>query len=289
MTEKNWTVLELLNWTTPYFQQAQMESSRLAAELLLASVLECQRIELYTRFDHTPTPDQLTAYRELVRRASQHEPVAYLIGVKEFYSLPFIVTPAVLIPRPETELVVDHAVEHLRQLDTPPAVWDVCTGSGCVALATAQQVPTARALATDISADAITIAQANTDALDLSARVTCIQADLLTRPTVFTECERFDVITANPPYVAQDDWVAPSVAYEPEMALYAEDSGLAIIAQLIETAPANLTPGGCLIMEFGMGQAQAIWDMTIRSEEFGTPTILKDHQDIERILIAERK
>ena len=236
MSEKNWTVLKLLSWTTEYFQKAELESPRLLAEMLLSHVLECERIELYTRFEHLPTDAQRATFREFVRRAGQHEPVAYLTGTKEFYSLPMKVTPVVLIPRPETEMLVDLAVTHLRSLGRPGWVWDICTGSGCVALATAQQVPTTTVLATDISTDAVAVAHDNATSLGLADRVTCLQADLLTRPASFDGPEQFDVITANPPYVATGDWVAPSVTREPDLALYAGETGFDIITPLVRSA-----------------------------------------------------
>jgi release factor glutamine methyltransferase len=289
MNDKIWTVLELLNWTTPYFQNAQLDSPRLSAELLLAHVLRCQRIELYTRFDQQPTPDELSAFRDLVKRAASHEPIAYLTGTKEFYSLTFAVTPSVLIPRPETELLVDRALEHLRSLDQPGQVWDACTGSGCVASAIAHNAPNATVLATDICPDAVDVARGNADSLGLADRVTCTQADLLTLPEDWPGDETFDIITANPPYVGSDDWVATSVKHEPDLALYAGANGLDLIARLLKQVPEYLAPDGCFLMEFGQGQTPRIAHLVEQIDALAPPTFQKDHQGIDRILIARLK
>ncbi|RPI61428.1 MAG: peptide chain release factor N(5)-glutamine methyltransferase, partial [Planctomycetaceae bacterium] len=156
-----WTVLKLLNWTKDDFARLDVDEPRLSAEILLAHTLGCKRIELYTRFDYQPTHAQLEQYRQLIQRGRNHEPVAYLVGTKEFFSLKFKVTPDVLIPRPETEMLVVQAVEHLRKLSRAATAWDVCTGSGCVAVAIASQVKEATVLATDISPAALRIAREN--------------------------------------------------------------------------------------------------------------------------------
>ncbi len=147
--KKRWTVLSLINWTSEYLAKAQIDNSRLAAEILLAHVLGCERIELYTRFDSEPPEDQRTQFRQLVLRAAGHEPIAYLVGKKEFYSIELKVTPDTLIPRPETEILVEQTLKCLANLDRPGFVWDVGTGSGCVAIAVAANNPDVMVLATD--------------------------------------------------------------------------------------------------------------------------------------------
>ena len=149
-----WTVLKLLDWTRKHFEQAGVESPRLCAEVLLGHCLDRPRVQLYAQFDYSPTPAELAQYRQFVRRSAEGEPVAYLVGKKEFYSLEILVTPDVLIPRPETELLVDQAVAHLRSLSGEGFVWDVCTGSGCVAVGVARNAPQAQVLATDLSEQA---------------------------------------------------------------------------------------------------------------------------------------
>jgi release factor glutamine methyltransferase len=282
-----WTVLRLLDWTKGHFQRKDVHDPRLAAEILLAHVLGCERIELYARFNYEPTAEQLQQYRELVKRAGDHEPVAYLTGKKEFYSLPILVTADVLIPRPETEILVEQALEFLPA-DGEPSAWDACTGSGCVAMAIAANAPTARVLATDISPEAVAVAQRNAEALELVDRVRCMEADMAELPGQAGEMAPFDVITANPPYVTRGDWVAPSVEHEPEIALYADDEGLAQLRRLFEQAPAHLKPGGVLISEFSFNQGQAVREIVDASGAFDDATYLMDHQGLERTVVARR-
>ncbi len=288
-TDRNWTVLRLINWTKDYFAKAGIESPRLAAEVLLAHVLQCKRIDLYARFEHVPEPDELAAYRELVARASKHEPVAYLVGHKEFYSIELKVTPDVLIPRPETEMLVGEAIAHVKQLSKPARIWDVCTGSGCVAVAIASQVADAEVLATDVSPKAIEVAAENAAAHDLTGRVRCRQADLLALPADCEAWSRLDVLTANPPYVAEDEDVAEDVRHEPDVALYAGQDGLAVIRPLLARAPELIVAGGLLAMEFSFSQADAVRELIIAGGGFDEPRILRDHQGIERVAVARRK
>ncbi|MHC4563667.1 MAG: peptide chain release factor N(5)-glutamine methyltransferase [Planctomycetota bacterium] len=285
-TSAPWTVLRLLNWTQEYFGNAHLDSPRLCAEMLLAHVLGCQRIELYARFDQVPPQEKLTEYRELVRRAAGYEPVAYLVGEKEFYSLRFRVTADVLIPRPETEILVAEAVDHLKALGRPGLMWDVCTGSGCVAVAAAKQFDNLTVLATDVSEAAVVIAAENAAAHGLGERVHCRQADLLAVPADREDLSGFDVITANPPYVADGEEVAESVRHEPVGALRAGADGLDVIRPLIAAAPEYLAAGGALILEFGCGQADAVRDLIVAAGRFDEPRILKDHQGIERTAVA---
>jgi len=284
--DQPWTVLRLLNWTKDYFAQVGVDSPRLTAEVLLAHVLDCQRIELYAKFAHQPDEPQRATFRQLVKRAAAHEPAAYLLGYKEFYSLRFAVTADVLIPRNETELIVTQAAAHLRSLERATTMWDACTGSGCIAVALAKQIDNVTVLATDLSPKAVAVAQSNVEAHDLTTRVRCMEADLLTRPAGANLPERFDVITANPPYVAAGDEIGPEVRHEPKMALYAGDDGLAALTRIIEQAPAILQSGGPLIMEFGHTQADAVRDLVARSGAFAEPKILRDLQGIERTVVA---
>ena len=284
-----WTVLRLLDWTKGYLERADVESPRLCAEILLADSLACKRMELYTRHDYQPNEQQLTAFREKVKKAAEGQPTAYLVGRKEFYSLTFRVTPAVLIPRPETELLVDHAVEHLRSLSGSTTCWDVCTGSGCVAAAVAKHAPGATVLATDISPEVIAVARENIETLGLAGRVTCAVADLLIAPEEWTGEAFFDAITANPPYVADGDEVGRGVEYEPAGALRAGAEGLDVLQPLIAAVPARLKPGGVFCVEFGQGQADAVRDWIVATGAMEEPTILRDSQAIERAAVTKKK
>ena len=287
--DQPWTVLRLINWTKDYFVRAGISDARLAAEMLLAHVLKCRRIELYTRFEYLPTPDELKAYRELIARAKQHEPVAYLVGEKEFYSLPMKVTGEVLVPRPETEALVSEAVGYLRTLGRPGRVWDVCTGSGCVAVAIAWQAKDAAVLATDVSPTAIEVAAQNVAAHKVGDRVRCRQADLLSLPPDCEDWRQCDVMTANPPYIGQGDPVAEEVRHEPPVALFAGPEGLDLIRPLVAGAGAFLAAGGKFVMEFGFTQADAVRDLIVATGAFAEPKILRDHQEIERVAVATRR
>lgn len=287
--EQQWTVLKLLDWTKEFFARSGVDSPRLAAEVLLAHTLGCQRIELYARFDQTPDDTQRGEFRELVRRAAEHQPIAYLVGYKEFYSLRMKVTPDVLVPRSESEMLVSEAVAHLRPLQRNTNAWDVCTGSGCIAVALAGQVSSVRVLATDISAAAVAVAAENAAAHGVADRVECRTSDLLSLPDDCAEMAPFDVITANPPYVADGDEVADSVRYEPAVALFAGRDGLDFLRPIVADAPGFLRGGGALIIEFGLGQADAVRDMVASGGAFGEPRILRDHQRIERCAVARRR
>jgi len=281
--------LRLLNWTKDYLARAGLDEPRLAAEVLLAHVLGCQRIDLYTRFSYEPTPEQLDAFRQLVQRAHKLEPVAYLVGEKEFYSLRFKVTPDVLVPRAETEMLVAEAVSHLSRLGRPGRVWDACTGSGCIAVATASCVKDALVLATDISPSAIAMAEENAAVNKVADRVRCRVANLLTLPEDCADLKDFDVITANPPYVADNQMVTETVLHEPSIAVHAGPEGLDFIRPIVSDAPKFLAAGGILVMEYGYAQADDVRDLIVATGAFQEPRILKDVQGIERSTVAARK
>ena len=284
-----WTVLRLLDWTREYFETAGVDQPRLAAEVLLAHALQCQRIELYARFNHQPDEQCRASFRKLVKQAAEHRPIAYLVGGKEFYSLRFKVTPDVLIPRPETEILVAEAIRHLRAPGRPAAIWDVCTGCGCVAVAVASQVPDVTVLATDVSEAALAVAAENAAVHGAAGRVQVGKADLLTLPEDWHGPQAFDAITANPPYVAEGDPVGESVKHEPRLALYAGRDGLDFIRPMVAAAPGFLASGGALIMEFGYRQGGAVRALIAETGAFGEPKVLMDHQAIERAVVAVRR
>jgi release factor glutamine methyltransferase len=287
--EGPWTVLKLLNWTRDYFTEAGLDDPRLSAEVLLAAVLKCPRVQLYARFEYQPTEQELAAFRAWVRRARAYEPIAYLVGEKEFYSLRFKVTPDVLVPRAETEAIVSEAITHLRRAKGPTRMWDVCTGSGCVAIATAHQVPQVNVLGTDISAAAVALATANAAAHGLAERVRFRVADLLALPEDCHAMAPFDVIAANPPYVAEHQMISETVKHEPQVAIHGGADGLDFLRRLIPDAPAMIAPGGALVLEFGFTQADAVVELLVATGSFDPPRVLRDHQGIERSVVAIRR
>ena len=199
-----WTIQKLLNWITDYFTEKSLDSPRLCAEMLLAETLGLRRIDLYTRFDQPVSQQDRDRLRDLVKRAADHEPVQYLIGKTEFYSMQFQVSPAVLIPRPETELLVERAIEYLRSRTGKQFICDLCTGSGCIAAAIAKNHPDCRVIATDICSDALEIAAANIEKHNLTEKVELLQGDLSSRssptstPTNSTLSSRIHLTSARP-------------------------------------------------------------------------------------------
>ncbi|HKA91261.1 MAG TPA: peptide chain release factor N(5)-glutamine methyltransferase [Haliangiales bacterium] len=246
-----WTPLKVLAWTTGKFAERGIGSARLDAEVLLAHALGTSRVGLYTGFDKPLQEEELAAYRELVRRRLAGEPVAYLVGQKEFWSLPLRVDPRVLIPRQDTETLVEVA---LRRAPSAARIADVATGSGAVALALAKERPGAMVVATDVSEDALAVARANAGALGLAVRF--VAGDLLAP----LAGERFDLVVGNPPYVPSGDLagLAPEVGREPRAALDGGPDGLALVRRLVAAAPAALADGGVLALEHGFDQGEAV-------------------------------
>lgn len=245
-----WTKKRLLEWTTDYLTQNGSDSARLDAEVLLAEALECQRIQLYTSFDEVPSEDQLAKFRGWIRERAAGKPVAYLVGHREFYSLPFRVNEHVLIPRSETELLVTLAIDFLATSGSEtPLVCDVGTGSGCVAVAIAKNNPKAKITALDISPDAIELAAHNAQANGVSERIQFTQSDLFES---ISESQTFDLVVSNPPYVGlreKEDLPRDVRDHEPHLALFAGDRGTDIISRLVQQTAARLNPGGMLLFE----------------------------------------
>jgi len=252
-----WTVLELVRWTQKHFETLGIGTSRLDAECLLAFALGVSRLQLYLEFDKPVLPLERDRFRALVRRRGKERvPVAYLTGTKEFWSLPLHVTPDVLIPRPDTEILVAAALEYLPDAETAASVLDVGTGSGAIALALAKERPKLRVTATDLSRAALDIARRNAQDLALSAQICFLEGDLF-EPV---SGQRFDLIAANLPYVAERDrdTLAPELAYEPHEALFAGVEGLAALERFARTLPAVLNEGGVVIMEIAPEQAAQV-------------------------------
>ncbi len=265
--QRNWTVLELLRWTTDYFQRQGIESARLDAELLLAHALESERLRLYIEHDKPVLPAERDRFRELVRRRAQERvPVSILLGEREFWSLAFKVTKDVLTPRPDTETLVEAALSKLKgQRPAGSAaegrwrILDLGTGSGAIALSLASELPDADITATDLSEAALQIAAENADRLQHGERVRFLHGDLFDP----VAGERFDIVVSNPPYVARKDAksLPPELAHEPEMALFAGEDGLDVIRRLVAGAGERLSPGGWLMMELSPEQAGTVEQM----------------------------
>ncbi len=286
--EESWTILRLLNWTADFLKKKGSESPRLDAEVLLAKVLDCERVRLYTHYDNEVGAHERAAFRELVRRRAEGAPVAYLVGRKEFFSLRLSVSPAVLIPRPDTETVV---VEFLNQLKDRPEVVavDVGTGSGAIALACARQHKSARLLATDISPEALAVARQNAEALKLADRVTFFEGDLL-EPVAMRG--PFDAVLSNPPYIPTGEiaGLEPGVRdNEPHLALDGGDDGLRVAARLIDQAVPLLKPGGFLLLEIGSAQEGPVRALIGAHPELILAPTIRDAAQHPRVVRAVRE
>jgi release factor glutamine methyltransferase len=268
------TAREVLLRSASWLRQRGFESARLEAELLLAHVLGVDRVTLYVHADRPLDDAELEGCRALLRRRGEGEPVAYLTGRREFYGLELKVNRAVLVPRPETELLVDRA----REI-APRRLLDVGTGSGCIAVACAVRMPGAAVTATEVSAAALEVARENAARHGVADRIRFLQGDLF---APVPGDERFDLIASNPPYVAEGQ--ARDVArHEPREALYAGPEGLDVIARLLDGAPSRLAPTGTLLVEIGEDQAAAALDLArarferveVRRDLAGLPRVLE--------------
>jgi release factor glutamine methyltransferase len=247
---ERWTVLKILQWTTGYFADKRIESARLEAELLLAATLDMDRVGLYVNFERPLDAVELTSFREKVQRRAQREPVQYILGETEFWSLPFSVGPAVLVPRADTEVLVEEA---LARFGDSATILDVGTGSGAIAIALAHEKPQAQVTALDCSESALEVAGENASRNGVEQRVDFVVGDLAVLPQ-----GPFDMVVSNPPYIPSGDWqgLMPEVRdYEPRLALDGGDDGLGAYRQLAVQAEKILTPGGWLLVEVGIGQA----------------------------------
>jgi release factor glutamine methyltransferase len=287
--EDSWTVGKLLTWTTEYLARRGAESPRLDAEVLLAHALGCERVQLYTRYEREVEEGARARYRELVKRRWEGMPVAYLVGRKEFFSLPFRVTPAVLIPRPDTELVVTTFLDMFRdRLDPPPLAVDVGTGSGCIAIACAHRHKSVRFLAVDQSPEALEVARGNAIPAGVSDRIEWVAGDLLAPVEARGP---FDAILANPPYIPTDEiaTLEPGVRdYEPSAALDGGADGLCVVARLIEQAGGLLRPGGVLILEIGTAQEGPVRGLIDQRGVFEVAPTLRDAANHPRVVWARR-
>jgi len=289
--DQPWTIGRLLGWTADYLKQNGAESPRLDAEILLAEARGCQRIDLYTAYDEPASDEIRIAFRELVRRRSEGTPVAYLVGRREFYSLNFRVTPDVLIPRPETELLVVAALDRAKQASSPSgiAIADVGTGSGIIAICLAKNLPTARLTATDISEAALRVAAENVARHDVTDQVELIESDLLAAVPVD---RRYDIIASNPPYVRADemDALPPDVRdHEPRQALLAGPAGTELIERLTAQAADRLLPSGWLLLEISPTIVDAVEALFDHDDRFERHTTIKDLAGLPRIIQVQRR
>ena len=288
--QKRWTVLALLQWTRQFLGKKGVESPRLEAEVLLAHVLGWDRVKLYTQFDHVVPADKLAAFKELIVQRAAHRPTQYILGRCEFMSLEFRVTPAVLIPRPETELLVEALVARARTM-AAARVLDLGTGSGCIAIAAAKALPAAEVWAVDSSADAIRVAEENARlhgliGQDGPQRLRLLQGDLFEPVRGLA----FDFVASNPPYVSEAEWqtLTPEVRdYEPKAALLGGPDGLDVYRRILPESVNFLAPGGRVLLELPAGKSEGV--RRLAPPPLVAEETLRDYQGIERVLVLRRE
>lgn len=258
-SKEPWTLLRVLDWTTQRFTDARLAAPRLEAQVLLGKVLGLTRVQLYTQFDRPLTDDELAGYRGLIKRRLAGEPAAYLIGEQEFWSVPFAVDASVLIPRRDTETVIEVVLDAIVAAEraTPRRVLDLCTGSGALAVVLAKELPGAQVIATDVSPAAIAVARANADTAGVGDRVELRVGDLWA--AVAAEAP-FDLIVANPPYIRTGELATLSaeVRHEPVVALDGGADGLAVIRPIVAGLAAHAAEAAVVAIEHGFEQGAEV-------------------------------
>lgn len=282
---QTWTVGALVKWATDDFQARGIESPRLDAELIVAHALAITRTQVIIDAQRPLADVELAKLRALVKRRRAREPMAYLLGQREFYGRVFKVDKRVLVPRPDTETLVDVALERTRACSMSMRLLDLCTGSGCVAITLARERPTSRVTATDVSADALAVARANAQRLG-AYNVAFVEGDLYA-PVAGA---RFDVITANAPYIATSEiaTLMPDVRdFEPRLALDGGADGLDLVRRIVADAHGVLVPGGVLALEVGAGEAPAVAAL-LSEHGFASVDVRRDYGKIERVVSGAR-
>ncbi|QDU32159.1 Release factor glutamine methyltransferase [Poriferisphaera corsica] len=287
-TVSTWTTSALLRWTTQHFEKKSIDHPRLSAEMLLAYVIGCERLRLYMDPDRPASELERATLRTLVERASEHEPVDYLVGHAPFFSMMFDVTRDTLIPRPSTETLVEHVIQHARVTPgfTTPLIADICTGSGIIAICLAKHIKDARVIATDISAPALEVAKRNAEKHDVADRIDFRLGNLL-EPL---QGERFHYLCSNPPYIPDNEWDVLDrnvKEYEPEIALRGGPDGLDFLTPLITQGRDLLYTPGQIVLEIAAAHNRSIQQLADGTNRYANTRVLPDHEALPRILIAD--
>jgi len=284
---KTWTVLDLIGWTEAYFRKNGLVTPRLDAEVLLSFVLQKSRLQLYLSFEMPVFPDHLAIFRQLVQKRKEHTPISYLTNCREFMSLDFYVDQRVLIPRPETEILVEYVLDQTSRDDLPTLV-DIGTGSGAIAVSLAFNRPDWQITATDISLDALAVAETNAIRHRTQNQIEFRSGNLLS--AVANSVGGFDWVVSNPPYISsqQYDQLPPDVQnYEPKLALLSKPDGLQLVRQLIQLAPKYLKPNGRLAIEIGKDQRSDVETLVHRSNQYQKIDFIPDLAGIDRVLVVQ--
>lgn len=294
MTYKRWTIQEILNVTAEFLKDKGIESPRLCAEVLLAHQLKKSRVEIYLEFDQLLNSSEIAGYRSLIRRRLKREPVQYITGHQEFWSLDFLVSPAVLIPRPETEVLVEEAIKIKKNNLLPdsdqPKILDLGTGSGAIAITLAKEIGSATIWAGDIASEALAVARDNAKHHNINnSRINFYQGDLwqpFSNPSII-----FDMIISNPPYIPTMAFQALPLEvrhFEPRIALDGHENGIYFIKRIIEESATYLKPGGWLLIEMDPDQTEKALYLLDSTQSFGYKERLMDYQKKYRIVKAQK-
>ncbi|HBQ22055.1 MAG: protein-(glutamine-N5) methyltransferase, release factor-specific [Deltaproteobacteria bacterium GWA2_38_16] len=278
----DWTVLKLIEWTDAYLKKQGILKARLESEMLLAHVLHKKRIDLYVAFDRVVSEAELASLKGLIQRRSRKEPIQYILGTQEFWSLPFKVGPGVLIPRPETECLVEEALKILGPLH----ILDLGTGSGVIPIALAKEIPEAKFYAVDISDKALEYARENATTHHVLERIQFQKSDLFSS---IPKDQKFDVILSNPPYISTGEWNGLETQikeFEPKEALLAGEEGIEVHRRILKEAPQYLKSEGAVILEIAPHQASLLKEYVVREKVFKHFEIVKDYGHKDRILIV---
>jgi release factor glutamine methyltransferase len=292
MRQRSWIIKDLLKVTADYLKEKEIDFPRLTAEILLSHQLKTDRVNLYLNFDQPLTENEISGYRSLIKRRLLHEPVQYITGIQEFWSLDFMVNPQVIVPRPESELLVEQAVKqvetHFTQKNRPPRILDLGTGSGVLAISIAKEVPQAQIWATDLSEGALSIARRNAEKHGIYERINFMCGDLW-EPIANLDVV-FDMIISNPPYIASEEYddLMPEVRdYEPRLALDGHEGGMYFIEKILHEGLDYMSPGGWLIMEMSPDQTGKALRLA-EQKGYGGKTRIKDYSHVYRVVMAQK-
>ncbi|MCP4023253.1 MAG: peptide chain release factor N(5)-glutamine methyltransferase [Desulfobacteraceae bacterium] len=286
----NWTIFKVLSWTESYFKSHSIESPRLAAEILLGATLGVKRLDLYLQYDRPLQDDELSEFKHLIKRRIQHEPVAYITGEKGFWEAEFSVEKGVLIPRPDTETLVEHVIRVLNSSNTknePKKILELGTGSGAIIISLAQALGQHHYFANDISCVAVNVARKNARKI-VNDKINFFLGSWFSslKEKVF-----FDIIVSNPPYIPSADiqTLAPEIKdYEPELALDGGKNGLDCIAQILKYAHKYLVPGGMIFIEMGFDQKQGVINIVKRYPVYQSVDFIKDLSGHDRVALIKK-
>jgi release factor glutamine methyltransferase len=301
-TSENWTTRRLLAWMREAFARKDLDSPRLLAEMLMAHVIGCERLKLYLDPDRPANPLERDTLRNLVGRALKHEPVQYLVGEAWFFGLPFQVDRRVLIPRPATETIVEEVLQNVRARHGAAAakgegllIADICTGSGCIAVALLKNLPAARVVATEVSAEAVEVARANAIRHGVLDRLDILTGDLLAPLLDYPPTRgvaSLDYLVSNPPYIPDDEWpaVAPNVKeHEPHLALRGGADGLDCVRRLLDDGPRLVKADGLTLLEVADSRADAAAKLVAGNRELQDVRVLKDFEGLPRVIVARKQ